>query len=541
MPFARLLGLAALLTVEVLVLVARFSTESLAAAGNQWWAETIWRWKVVLPPLAIAVSTASVLFGGDRLRQELRRVSSELAMPHRVWPWLVAHLVGFAIFAELTAYILEGGFAHSTIQPLWVTVWLVAAAATAFFWAASACPPDVLLGVLWRARALVAVGVVVGTMGWGAGLITEGWWDPLREATMNLVAAMVHVMAADAVFVPEELIVGTHRFWVRIASTCAGYEGIGLIWVFTSAYLVMCRDQLSFPRALLLIPIGTVVVWIANAFRLTALIAIGTWIDGDIAMGGFHAYSGSLLFSAVSLALVFAARRSRFFAAPELRAATDAPAAADTNASAAYLLPFLAIVATQMFAGAVSTGTSLVDLLYPLRVVAAGAVLFAFRHAYRGIRWTISWEACACGVAVFVLWMALEPTPDPEKTAAFATALGELSPGMMALWLGARVIGSVVTVPIAEELAFRGYLQRRLIDADFERVSLRTFTWVSFVVASVLFGVMHGRWLAGTLAGMCFALVVYRRGELSDAIAAHALTNAMIAAYVLATGHWLLW
>jgi exosortase E/protease (VPEID-CTERM system) len=541
MPLVRLLGLAALLIVEVLVLVARFSTESLAAAGNQWWAETIWRWKVVLPPLAIAVSTASVLFGGDRLRVELRRVSADLAKPHRMWPWLVAHLVAFAAFAELTAFILEGGFAHSTIQPLWVTLWLVAAAATTFFWAASACPPDVLLAVLWRARGLLVVGVVVGTMGWGAGLITEGWWDPLREATMNVVAAMVHMMAADAVFVPEELIVGTQRFWVRIASTCAGYEGIGLIWVFTSAYIVMCRDQLRFPRALLLIPIGTVVVWIANAFRLTALIAIGTWIDGDIAMGGFHAYSGSLLFSAVSLALVFAARRSRFFAAPESRPATDAPAATDTNASAAYLLPFLAIVATQMFAGAVSTGTSLVDVLYPLRIVAAGAVLFAFRHAYRGIRWTVSWEAVACGLAVFVLWMALEPTPDADKTAAFVSALHELSPGMMALWLVARVIGSVVTVPIAEELAFRGYLQRRLIDADFERVSLRTFTWVSFVVASMLFGVMHGRWLAGTLAGMCFALVVYRRGELSDAIAAHALTNAMIAAYVLATGHWLLW
>ena len=98
-----------------------------------------------------------------------------------------------------------------------------------------------------------------------------------------------------------------------------------------------------------------------------------------------------------------------------------------------------------------------------------------------------------------------------------------------------------MTVPIAEELAFRGFLYRRLVDADFERVSFRQFTWVAFAVSSVLFGVMHGRWLAGTLAGMCYALVMYRRGELGDAIAAHAITNAMIAAYVLATGHWLLW
>jgi exosortase E/protease (VPEID-CTERM system) len=277
-----------------------------------------------------------------------------------------------------------------------------------------------------------------------------------------------------------------------------------------------------------------------NGVRLTSLIMIGTWINEDIAIGGFHSYSGALLFSAVSLALVFAARRSRFFAAADAHAAAHAPATVEGNPSAAYLVPFLAVVATQMLAGAMSTG-HVFDVLYPLRVVAAGAMLFAFRRAYRGIRWTVSWEAAAAGVAVFVLWMALEPTPDAERTATFVSALHALPPGLMALWLVFRVVGSVVTVPIAEELAFRGYLMRRLVDVDFERVSLRTFTVLAFVVSSVLFGVMHGRWLAGTLAGMCYALVVYRRGELGDAIAAHALTNAMIAAYVLATGHWLLW
>lgn len=540
MLLLRLLGLVALLTLEIFGLGARFTTASLVAADNAWWGHTLWRWKVVLPPLAIAVSTAIVLFGGDRLRAELQRVQAELATPHRTWPWFVAHLGTFVLFVQLTAFILEGGFAHSTIQWAWVALWLGTAAAATFFWTASVCPPHVLLAVLWRARPLVVIGGIVGTMAWAAGLITEGWWDPLQAATMNVVALLVYAISPDMVFVPDERIVGTERFYVHIANTCAGYEGIGLIWVFLSAYLVLCRDQLRFPRALLLIPIGTLIVWIANAVRLTTLIAIGSWIDEDIAMGGFHAYSGSLLFSGVALAMVFAARRSRLLAADDSETAADA-ATETTSNTAAYLLPFLAIVATQMLAGAVSTGTSLVDVLYPLRIVAAGAVLFAFRHAYRDIRWTVSWEAILCGVVVFGIWMALEPTPDSEKTAAFVSALHELSPGMMALWLGARVIGSVVTVPIAEELAFRGYMQRRLIDADFERVSLRTFTWVSFVVASLLFGVMHGRWLAGTLAGMCFALVVYRRGELSDAIAAHALTNAMIAAYVLATGHWLLW
>lgn len=540
MTILRLLGLVALLTLEIFGLGWRFTTDSLEAAGNAWWAKTLWRWKVVLPPLAIAVSTASVLFGGDRLRAELQRVYAEITTPHRAWPWLVGHLAAFVVFTQLTAYILEGGFVHSPYQWMWAALWVLTAGAASFLWVASVCPPRVFLSVLWQARALVTVGIVVGTMGWAAGLITEGWWDPLRDATMNLVAGMVHLIASDAVFVPEELIVGTERFYVRIASACAGYEGIGLIWVFMSAYLVTSRDQLRFPRALLLIPIATAVVWIMNGIRLTALIMIGTWIDEGIAIGGFHSYSGALLFSAVSLAIVFAARRSRFFAAEDAHAAAHAPAAIDANPTAAYLLPFLAIVAAQMVAGAVSRG-HVFDVLYPVRVVAALAVLVVFRRAYRGIRWTFSWEATAAGIAVFALWMALEPTPDAGKTAEYVSALHALPSSLMVLWLVFRVVGSVVTVPIAEELAFRGYLMRRLVDADFERVSLRTFTVMSFVVSSVLFGVMHGRWLAGTLAGMCYALVVHRRGELGDAIGAHALTNAMIAAYVLATGHWLLW
>jgi hypothetical protein len=40
---------------------------------------------------------------------------------------------------------------------------------------------------------------------------------------------------------------------------------------------------------------------------------------------------------------------------------------------------------------------------------------------------------------------------------------------------------------------------------------------------------------------MGYGLVVYRRGQMSEAVLAHALTNALIAAYVLATGSWSLW
>jgi CAAX prenyl protease-like protein len=67
------------------------------------------------------------------------------------------------------------------------------------------------------------------------------------------------------------------------------------------------------------------------------------------------------------------------------------------------------------------------------------------------------------------------------------------------------------------------------------------FTWFSFILSSVVFGILHGRWFAGTLAGLVFALVLYRHKRLSDPIWAHAITNGLIAAYVLSTSTWTMW
>jgi CAAX prenyl protease-like protein len=116
-----------------------------------------------------------------------------------------------------------------------------------------------------------------------------------------------------------------------------------------------------------------------------------------------------------------------------------------------------------------------------------------------------------------------------------------MGPTLAVLWLVFRVVGAAVTVPIAEELAFRGYLCRRLIGTEFQEVPMGKFTWFSFVLSSVVFGILHGRFVAGTLAGLLFALVLYRHKRLSDPIWAHAITNGLIAVYVLSTSTWTLW
>jgi CAAX prenyl protease-like protein len=103
------------------------------------------------------------------------------------------------------------------------------------------------------------------------------------------------------------------------------------------------------------------------------------------------------------------------------------------------------------------------------------------------------------------------------------------------------VLGSVLVIPVVEELAFRGYLLRRFTSRDFESVAYCNTSWWAVAISSVLFGLLHGRWLAGSLAGLAYALAARRRDQLSDAIVAHAVTNGLLAVYVLATQSWHLW
>ena len=57
---------------------------------------------------------------------------------------------------------------------------------------------------------------------------------------------------------------------------CSGYEGIGRIVGFLSVYLLAVPPRLRFPVALVLRPIGAATIWIVNALRIVALVAIGT-------------------------------------------------------------------------------------------------------------------------------------------------------------------------------------------------------------------------------------------------------------------------
>jgi len=329
-------------------------------------------------------------------------------------------------------------------------------------------------------------------------------------------------------------------------------------------YLCWFRQIHRFPQSFLLFPIGIGIIWLANAVRITALILVGIWIDPKIAVDGFHSQAGWISFLVVGLGTIWVAQQMSFFsirapadaglpmaeatgpagaaiAAPAAAAVTDGePAVTHGPSAVACLLPFLVLTAVTILTQAFTSGF---NQLYPLRVIAVAAVLWSLRRHYRPGPQPLSVVGIGIGVVTFLVWMALAPADgleDAEKVAAMDPA--QLGQPWHMLWLLFRLAGYTITVPIAEELAFRGFLPRRLIDDDIEHVPVGTFTWLSFLASSLAFGVMHGAdWQRATLAGLAFALALYHRRRLSDAIVAHATTNAFLGGYVIATGAWTEW
>ncbi|QDV38412.1 exosortase E/protease, VPEID-CTERM system [Tautonia plasticadhaerens] len=450
-------------------------------------------------------------------------------------PVILVHAGALGLFTWLTHVVLEGPSRSLVPALLWASAWSGAGLLTLASWAAIGVPPTRWGPLLRRGRALLPVGGALGLGIWGVGQMFQGLWASLAWATLRGVELLLHVLSTSPVCDPEAYLVGTPTFQVRIASSCSGYEGMGLVLCLVSAYLWVARDRLRFPRALLLLPVGVGLIWLANVVRIAALIALGSAGLGGVALNGFHSQAGWLAFNAIGLGLVLVAGRWSF-----LRAGPDLEARDEPNPTSPYLVPFLVLIGAAMVSDALPGGSA---GLYPFQVASAAGALWLYRRRYGELRPTFSLGAVAIGCSAFALWMALEPLAPSRGSPQGGPMVGPrgLGPLSASSWLAARVIGSVLVVPLVEELAFRGYLTRRLIAAEYWSLPTGAFTWASFLVSSALFGVLHGRWLAGTLTGMLFGLALYRRQKLFDAVIAHATTNALIAAYVLATGDWALW
>jgi exosortase E/protease (VPEID-CTERM system) len=448
---------------------------------------------------------------------------------------LVLQLLAYSLAVLCTWLLTTPRAALGALAPLLMAGWLMATVATAVFALLTLAPARWWRDFARAERAALAGGVITAAVAAVAGYRARQLLPALglRDLTMQFAERLLRLRYDDVVIGPGTHTLGTPGFQVDITDACAGYEGIALVTVFLALYLSVFRRDFRLPRVLLMFPAGILVMWVFNGLRIATLVVIGTELSSDVAIAGFHSNAGWIAFTLVSLGLLAIAHRAPFFAAPT-RVRAPARTARDSDA---LLVPLVTLLAASLLTSAFSAGF---DWLYPVKVLATATALWMFRGSYRRAGFRMGAIPVAIGIGVFVLWLVLVPAT-AEESAALGAHLRAASPWAAGAWLLFRVLGSVVTVPLAEELAFRGYLLARLGGQPPTLTGTLPFAWVPLLGSSVLFGLLHGDLVAGTLAGVAYGLARYRRGEIGDAVLAHMTTNGLLSAYVIATQQWAYW
>jgi CAAX prenyl protease-like protein len=216
---------------------------------------------------------------------------------------------------------------------------------------------------------------------------------------------------------------------------------------------------------------------------------------------------------------------------------------------------FLALTAGQNALGEVAR-----YWIYLLKTLLGAWMIYALRSVIGEMRWKVSAGAVAVGVTVFVIWVAVDPYY-PKATEVLARAglsknksaaelmASQWNPFMhcgAGSFLGwffviVRLLGSSFVVPPLEEVFFRSFLYRYLVRLDFQSVPFTTVALMPFLVTALVFGLEHEQWLAGMLCGLAYQGLVCWKKRLGDAITAHAITNLLLALWVVGRSAWQFW
>jgi uncharacterized protein len=181
--------------------------------------------------------------------------------------------------------------------------------------------------------------------------------------------------------------------------------------------------------------------------------------------------------------------------------------------------------------------------VFPTQVLVCGFILWNRRALYRFGPFRGFGFATFIGLAALAVWIA------PQSLFGAVARTDGFDPGRFGegwpFWvsLSLRLVRMVIIVPLLEEIFWRGFLLRYLVQQDFDTVPFGTFTWKSFSITSVAFCFEHQMpdWPAALLTGALFNLVAYRTRSLAACVLTHAVTNLALAIYILQTRQWGFW
>jgi exosortase E/protease (VPEID-CTERM system) len=481
------------------------------------------------------------VLGFSKLESRLRAILDSPAVGPVSRRYISFHICALAIFLAAASNPVARVF-PAEYRLLLAGIWLGAGLSSLFFAGIAFFPRAVWrflfpgTGALWiYSAATASVTFALEPAMWKVWTSSPATFGV--DVTFWLVARILQPLVSVVLSDWGRHIIGSDRFAVEIAGSCSGWEGLGLVAIFTILSLWLSRREYRFPAALVLIPVAMALTFALNAVRIAALILIGDRGFPAVAIGGFHSQAGWIAFSGVALGVSLVGPRIRWLQAarPGTQAQSDPTL---PNPAVPFVLPFAAILA----AGMVSLATTArFEWLYPLRFFAAIAALWYCRRQYPPVRrWRPGWFPVLAGAVVFVVWIAFDQSAHSDN--GIAAGLAGMPTPARIVWLSLRTLAAISTVPLAEELAFRGCLLRRFVSPQFDSVDFKRWSYLAVIASSLVFGLLHrDRWIVATIAGITYAAAMLRRGNLWDAVAAHAVTNAMLAIWVLSSDKWYYW
>ena len=162
------------------------------------------------------------------------------------------------------------------------------------------------------------------------------------------------------------------------------------------------------------------------------------------------------------------------------------------------------------------------------------------------------------GVWVFPAWLyGATGLDDPEGESVwswFGVALRDegFDPGLaagndLAYWstVVMRFARMVLVVPFVEELFWRGFMMRWLVDTDrpFTKTPFGTYQFRAVALTTLLVVLAHQPtdWLGALVFASVMAWLAIRTKSLAACVVMHAVANLLLGVYVMVTEQWGFW
>lgn len=358
------------------------------------------------------------------------------------------------------------------------------------------------------------------------------FYELFLEPTLYLSHLIGQSLGLNLIQSANLAIYGTPLFKVSIGAECAGYQGMSILLTALIAYVYFHRDELILSRLFLVAIMGSGILFILNALRIALLVWIGHHWSPTVAINGFHSVAGLLMLLLVLALVLFLLNEWSW-----LRKSRVSIKQVHQDYFF-WAAPLLVVIAISLLTTAFSSSFY---WAYPVHIIVVGFYMWIYRARLPALLFPTSiHRPFIAGIAVFVLWVVLIPN-DPIADNAFEQEMLSVPIYLSGLWLFVRLMGSIIIVPMVEELAFRSFLWRYLDEKLNGRYSEGLIFSAKLILSSLAFAVLHAAFVASFIASLIYGYVYNQKKQLSDAVIAHGITNFLLGLYILFTDQWSYW